>query len=198
MYFSTAATTWAARDFLYAPSHRQNSTCHSSLGMRCSAVVEHLLMVRWVIGSIFHGRAIELFHIPASAPWPVYQRLWYMYVFGMVRIKTLIEKSTPCSGGSGFPLWLSEWSFNMCPMPYNCMQNVLSALLNKTFPSISLSLSLYVSLSLSLFLSLSLSFSLSPSLFLFYIHIYIYSCCYIYKKKLHMVKWFLINYLLCP
>ena len=42
-------------------------------------------------------------------------------VCGMVRIKEpllLIGKSSPC-GGSRFPLSLSEWSFTICPMPYN-------------------------------------------------------------------------------
>ena len=41
---------------------------------------------------------------------------------GMVHIKEpllLIGKSSPC-GGSGFPLSLSEWSFTICPTPYNC------------------------------------------------------------------------------
>ena len=56
---------------------------------------------------------------------------------GMVHIKEpllLIGKSRPC-GGSGFPLSLSEWSFTICLSPYNRKQNVLSASLNKTFPS---------------------------------------------------------------
>ena len=42
-------------------------------------------------------------------------------VCGMVHIKErllLIEKNSPC-GGSGFPLPLSEWSFTICPTPYN-------------------------------------------------------------------------------
>ena len=30
----------------------------------------------------------------------------------------LIGKSSPC-GGSGYPLSLSEWSFTICPTPYN-------------------------------------------------------------------------------
>ena len=58
-------------------------------------------------------------------------------VCGMVYIKEpllLIEKSSPC-GGSGLPLSLSEWSFTICLTPYNRKQNVLSASLNKTFPS---------------------------------------------------------------
>ena len=44
------------------------------------------------------------------------------HVCGMVHIKeTLlqIKKSNPCSGGSGFPLSLSKWSFTICPTPYN-------------------------------------------------------------------------------
>ena len=42
-------------------------------------------------------------------------------VCGMVHIKEhllLIGKSSPC-GGSGFLLSLSEWSFIICPTPYN-------------------------------------------------------------------------------
>ena len=55
-------------------------------------------------------------------------------VCGMVHIKDpllLFEKSSPYSGGSGFPLSLSEWSFIKCPTPYNRSKNVLSASLNK-------------------------------------------------------------------
>ena len=58
-------------------------------------------------------------------------------VCGMVHIKEpllLIEKSSPCSG-SGFPLSLFEWSFIICLTAYNRKYNVLSASLNKTFPS---------------------------------------------------------------
>ena len=53
-------------------------------------------------------------------------------VYGIVHIKEpwlLLGKSSPC-GDSGFPLSLSEWSSTICPTP-----NVLSASLNKTFPS---------------------------------------------------------------
>ena len=58
----------------------------------------------------------------------------------MVHIKEpllLIGKSSPCSGGSGFPLSQSEWYFIIiCPTPYNRkLKNVFSASLNKTFPS---------------------------------------------------------------
>ena len=58
-------------------------------------------------------------------------------VCGIVHIKEpllLIGKSSPY-GGSRFPLSLSEWSFTICPTPYNCNYNVLSASLNKTLPS---------------------------------------------------------------
>ena len=58
-------------------------------------------------------------------------------VCGMVHIKDpllLIVKSSLC-GSSGFPLSLSEWSFTICPKQYNREQNVLSASLNKIFPS---------------------------------------------------------------
>ena len=61
----------------------------------------------------------------------------YYPVCGMMHIKEpllLIGKSSPC-GGSGFPLSLSEWSFTICLTPYNRKYNVLSASLNKTFPS---------------------------------------------------------------
>ena len=34
-----------------------------------------------------------------------------------------------------FPFSLSEWSFTMCPTPYNRTSNVWSVLLNKTFLS---------------------------------------------------------------
>ena len=44
-------------------------------------------------------------------------------VYGMVHIKEpllRIEKSCPCSGINGFSLSLSEWTFTICPVPYNC------------------------------------------------------------------------------
>ena len=66
-------------------------------------------------------------------------------VCGMVHIKEpllLIDKSSLC-GGSGFPLSLFEWSFTICPMPYNRKYNVLSASLNKTFPFFLVSLLVY-------------------------------------------------------
>ena len=87
-------------------------------------------MVRWVFRLIFHGGPIELFLIPASAPC-----LW-----DGVCIKDpllLIEKSSPCSGGSRFPLSLSEWYFTCTVFPTSCNHklNVLRMSLNKIFPS---------------------------------------------------------------
>ena len=55
----------------------------------------------------------------------------------MVHIKEpllLIGKSSLC--GSRFRISLSVWSLTICPTPYNRRWNVLSASLNKTFPSL--------------------------------------------------------------
>ena len=43
-------------------------------------------------------------------------------VCGLVHIKEpllRIGNSSPCNGGSGFPLWLYMWSFTICPTPYH-------------------------------------------------------------------------------
>ena len=73
-------------------------------------------MVRWVVGSILHGvDSLSYFSFqPVLHDWCIKGR-------GMVHIKEsllLIGTSSPC-GGSGFPLSLSEWSFTICPTPYN-------------------------------------------------------------------------------
>ena len=93
-------------------------------------------MVRWVVGSILHGvDPLSYFSFqPELHDWCNKGRGMCYPVCGMVHIKEpllLIGKSSLC-GGSGFPLSLSEWSFTICPTPYN---RVLSASLNKTFPS---------------------------------------------------------------
>ena len=66
------------------------------------------------------GGPIELFLVPSSVPRLVYQRPWYVLscLWDGAYKRTLIGKSSPC-GGSGFPLSLSEWSFTICPTPYN-------------------------------------------------------------------------------
>ena len=63
-------------------------------------------------------------------------------ICGMVHIKEpllLIEKSSPC-GDSGFHLSL----FSIYLTPYNRKYNLLSASLNKTFPSFPIKLYFYV------------------------------------------------------
>ena len=80
-------------------------------------------MVRWVIGSILH-RVDPLSYFsfqPVLHDWCNKGRGMCYPVCGMVDIKEpllLIGKSNPY-GGSRFPLSLSEWSFTICPMPYN-------------------------------------------------------------------------------
>ena len=96
-------------------------------------------MVRWVVGSILHGvDPLSCFSLqPVLHDWCNKGRGMCNPVCGMVHIKEpllLIENGSPC-GDSGFPLSLYEWSFTICPTPYNRKQNVLSASLNKTFPS---------------------------------------------------------------
>ena len=63
------------------------------------------------------GGPIELFLVPASAPHLVNKGCGMCYpVCGKVHIKESllpVRKSNPCSGGSGFPLSLSEWSFTI-------------------------------------------------------------------------------------
>ena len=79
-------------------------------------------MVQWVVGSILHGGPFEIFLVQASAARSCNKDRGMCYpVFKLVHIKEpllLIGKSSPC-GGSRFPLSLSEWSFTICPTPYN-------------------------------------------------------------------------------
>ena len=78
-------------------------------------------MVRGVVGSILHGGPIELGYVSFQLvfnDWCNKGRCMYYPVCGMVHIKEpllLIGKSSPCSGGSGFP----QWSFTICLTPYN-------------------------------------------------------------------------------
>ena len=96
-------------------------------------------MVRWVVRSILHGvDSLSYFSFqPVLHDWCHKGHGMYYPVCGMMHIKEpllLIVKSCLC-GGSRFPLSLSEWSFTICLTPYNRKYNVLSASLNKTFPS---------------------------------------------------------------
>ena len=76
-----------------------------------------------MVRAFAHGGSIELFLVPANVPRLVNKVRGICYpVCGMVHIKEpllLIGKSSPFSGGSGFSLFLSEWSFTICPTPYN-------------------------------------------------------------------------------
>ena len=77
------------------------------------------LMVRWVVGSILHDGPINLFsHSIQCSTIGVTKA----EVSVMVHVKDpllLIGKSNPCSGGSRFPLSLSDWFFIIYSTPYN-------------------------------------------------------------------------------
>ena len=82
------------------------------------------LMVRWVVGSILHGvDPLSYFSFQSVLyDWCNKGRGMYYPVRGMMHIKEpllLIGKSSPCSGVIRFPISLSEWSFIICPTPYN-------------------------------------------------------------------------------
>ena len=98
-------------------------------------------MVRRVVGSILHGvDPLSYFSFqPVFRDWCNKGRGMCYSVCGMEHIKEpllLIGKSSPCSGGSGFPLSLSEWSFTICPTPYNRKIKCVGCVVKKTFPSL--------------------------------------------------------------
>ena len=73
-------------------------------------------MVRWVVGSILHGvDPLSYFSFqPVLHDWCNKGRGMCYPVCGMVHVKEPLLLI-----GSGFPLSLSEWSFTICPTPYN-------------------------------------------------------------------------------
>ena len=81
-------------------------------------------MVQWVVRSIVHGvdpLSYFPFH-PVVHDWCNEGRGMCYPVCAMVHVKEpllLIGKTSPC-GSSGFPFLLSEWSFTIRLMPYNC------------------------------------------------------------------------------
>ena len=80
-------------------------------------------MVRRVVGSILHGvDPLRYFSFqPVIHDWCNKDGGMYYPYCGMMHIKEpllLIGKISLC-GGCGFPLALSEWSFNIYPTPYN-------------------------------------------------------------------------------
>ena len=92
-----------ARVLLYAPSH-----------IHIGISYYHIIIVSLDPLSYFSFQ-------PVLHDWCNKGRGMCYPVCGMVHIKEpllLIGKSSPC-GGSGFHLSLSEWSFTICPTPYN-------------------------------------------------------------------------------
>ena len=64
----------------------------------------------------------QQFHSSQCSTTGVTKAVVCVILSGMMHIKEpllLIGKSSPC-GGNGLPLSLSELSFTMCLMPYNC------------------------------------------------------------------------------
>ena len=102
-------------------SEKHVSVVLSIYGARCSSMVRafaHGAMGRRIDPS--WGRPIDLFE-PVLHDWCNKGCGMCYLVVGLVHIKEpllLIGKSRPC-GGSGFPLSVSEWSFTICPIPYN-------------------------------------------------------------------------------
>ena len=60
-----------------------------------------------------------LFLIPASAVIKVVVCAILFVGWCLKEPLLLIEKSSPCGVGSRFPRSLNEWTFTMCPTPYN-------------------------------------------------------------------------------
>ena len=91
----------------------------AGMGARCSSVVRafsHGVMGRQIDPSWSYFSLQPVLH-----DWCNKDRDMCYPVCGMVHIKEpllLIGKSSPY-GGSGFPLSLWEWSFTICPTPYN-------------------------------------------------------------------------------
>ena len=82
----------------------------------------------WSTGFLFHDHTFQ----PVLQNWCNNSHGTYYPVCVMMHIKEpllLLGKSSRCSG-SRFPLSLSEWSFTICPVPYNRKKNVLIASLN--------------------------------------------------------------------
>ena len=81
-------------------------------------------MEQLVVGSFLHG-VDPLSYIsfqPLLHDWCNKGCGMYYPVCGMMHIKEplLLSRKSSLCGGSGFPLLLSELSFTICSMPYNC------------------------------------------------------------------------------
>ena len=87
-------------------------------GVRFSPVVEHLLMVQQVVGSVPRDGPIELLFVAVSTPMTGITKVVVCPVCGMVYIKELlllIEKKNSCSGSIKF--------FLSSPLPYLIQYN---------------------------------------------------------------------------
>ena len=94
-------------------------------------------MGHWIDPSLWNHWAISR-SSQCSTTDVINAMVWCCPVCGKVLIKEpllLIKKQSPCSSSIVPPLSLSEWSFTVCPTPYDRKYNVLSVLLNKTFRS---------------------------------------------------------------
>ena len=127
-----------AMDRLYAPSHRQDRRTKAFVinerealaGTRNSSIAlthgidptTHRTKSRRSTTELHLAPNIFYFLFqPVLHDWCYKGRGMYYPVGGMMHIKEpllLIGSSSLC-GGSGFPLSLYEWSFTICPTPYN-------------------------------------------------------------------------------
>ena len=104
-------------------SYHGATSCYIT-GARCSSVVRAFAHGSMGCRMILHGvDPLNYFSFqPVHHNWCNKGRGMCYPVCGMVHIKDpllLIGKSSP-GGGSGFPFSLSsEWSFTICPTPYN-------------------------------------------------------------------------------
>ena len=89
------------------------------MGARCSSVVR--VFAHGVMGQIDPSLSYFSFQ-PVLHDCCSKGRCMCYPICGMVHIKEtllLIKKSSTCIYGSRFPLSLYEWSFTICPTPYN-------------------------------------------------------------------------------
>ena len=86
-------------------------------------MVERLLMVRWVVGSVSHGGPLNCFSFqPVLYDWCNKGCGMCYPVSGIVHIKApllLLERVAYVVAAVNFVL-LSEWSYTICPTPCNC------------------------------------------------------------------------------
>ena len=80
----------------------------------CGAIGRQIDPSWWTYITISHSSQCSMTGVTKAVVFVCYS------ICGMVHIKEpllLIGKSSSCSGGSGLPLSLSEWSFTVCPTP---------------------------------------------------------------------------------